>query len=166
MACTPMRIVLRDYPRSFDRNSDAADRILRAFVTTVIPGASVESPDLTRVYFDPFYHFASYRGFFGFDLCQRSARLYGVDRFDALDHAGRTSVIRDGLSADATTARLYSGAIFLAQISCYAGVFEESEGCPLIDFEGQYRVRPLSEISYPHPERYLPRALTRDGNHA
>ncbi len=162
--CTPLRIVLHDYPDVFDQNQAGVERILRAFVTTVVPEAPIDDKDLVRVYYDEFYRLAPYRSFFASDLCERGRRSCGVYRFDRVSPEQRLQVVQDGLAADATTRKLYSGAIFLAQLSFYAGVFDDEKGCPLIDFEGRYRVRPLHELVYPNPEEYLGRSLTADGN--
>ncbi len=163
-ACTPARILLKAYPQEFEENPEAADRALRAFAGTVIPGAPTDDPNLVRVYHDPFFRFAPYASFFIADLCQRSAGMYGAPRFDDLGEAERTRVIQAGLDADATTRKLYTGAIFLAQLSFYAGVFDDERGCPLIDFEGRYRLRPLAELSYPNPGKYLASEKTINGN--
>ena len=75
-------------------------------------------------------------------------------------------MVESGLSADATTERLYRGAIFLTQIACYAGIYDPEGGCPLIQFDGGYGVRGLDATTYPEPERFLARSVTRDGNPA
>jgi hypothetical protein len=163
-ACTPARILLKAYPQEFEENPEAADRALRAFVGTVIPGAPMDDPNLVRVYHAPFFRFAPYAFYFVADLYQRAANMFGVERFDALGVTERTRVIEAGLDADSTTRKLYTGAIFLAQISFYAGVFDDDSGCPLIDFEGRYRLRPLAELRYPNPGEYLAGERTLDGN--
>lgn len=165
VGCTPLRIVFHAYPRQFDEDSLLVDRVLRAFVAAVIPGAPIDAPDLVRIYYDEFYPFASYRSFFVADLCRRALGRYGTDRFETLSSAQRTRVIKDGVTADATSRRLYDGAILLAQISFYPNIYDDGEGCPLIEFEGRYRVRPREELSHPHSPAYLAAALTRDGNY-
>lgn len=163
-ACTPLRIGLHAWPERFDTDGELDDRVLRAFVATVIPGVESNRPDLVRAYADPFYHFTPYRSFLASDLCRRGARLYGEARFDRLGPDERAAVLRDGLAADGTTRRLYTGAIFLAQVSTYASIYDDERGCPLIAFEGRYRVRPLDETTYPDPGRFLAVATTLDGN--
>jgi len=75
-ACTPLRIVLHDYPDAFDAEA-ATERALRAFVLTVIPGADAIDASLTRAFHDPDLRFAPYCGFFVSDLCRRSAARTG-----------------------------------------------------------------------------------------
>lgn len=165
--CTPLRVVLKDYPETFETDDRLVDATLRAFVTAVIPGAPPDDPDLVRAFHDrELSKLPEYRAFLAADLCRRSTRRYGVPRFGELGPEQRTRVIRDGIEADATTRRLYEGAIFLAQVSCYAGIYDDERGCPLIEWEGRYRPRPLSQITYPNPEAFLARAATRDGNYA
>jgi hypothetical protein len=163
-ACTPLRIVLHDYPVSFDEDSDRADRVLRAFVLTVIPEADADDPNLVRAFGDQDLPFAQYRGFFVSDLCQRAAARTGEAAFERLSQSERSAVVRDGLEADGTTQRLYRGAVLIAQASYYANIYDDARGCPLIDFDGSYRFRGLAAITYPDPERFLSESLTRDGN--
>jgi hypothetical protein len=142
------------------------DRVLRAFVAAVIPGAPVDDATLVRAYHDPYYRLAKYTGFLASDLCGRARRLLGNGAFDELSIEARTRVIQDALAADATTARLYNGAIFLAQVAFYGGIYDDDRGCPLIGFEGAYQFRGPEAITYPEPERFLGRAMTPDGNPA
>lgn len=163
--CTPLRIVLNDYDRRFDERA-VTDRVLRAFVTAVIPGAPVDAPDLVRVYSDDAYPFAPYAAFFASDLCARARRLTGSRDFVGLDLESRTRVIQNGLEADAVTQRLYRGAVLLAQVSFYAGIYADDAGCPLIDFPGQGRLVARAEQTYADRARFWTEALTSDGNFA
>jgi len=164
-ACTPLRVVLHDYPRDFETDQALLDRVLRAFVTTVIPEADPAAPDLVRAFNDPALPFAAYRAFFVSDLSQRAARRFGQPAFERLSLEQRAAVVSDGLDADATTRKLYAGAIFLTQASYYAGIYDDAAGCPLIGYEGAYRFRGLDAFTYPDPERFLAPAATRDGNY-
>lgn len=166
VGCTPLRIGLRMYPGKYDSDSRVGDRVLRAFVVTVIPGAPEDAPSLIRVYKDDFFPLTPYRGYLVYDLCERSDRLFGARRFSDLEPELRVRVIQDALNADKTTRRLYEGAIFLAQISFYAGVYDDAAGCELIDFDGASRLLPLAEQTYPNPEGYFDARLTPDGNYA
>lgn len=161
-ACTPARIVLHCYPDDLARQPELTERILRALVTTVIPGAPPDDPNLVRAYYDTYYPLARYRDFLVADLCQRSREQFGIERFDQLSLRQRTAVIQSGLDQGGTTARLYNGAIFLAQIAVFGGIYDDEQGCPLIGFEGRYRG--LDATSYPEPERFLPPPISRDGN--
>jgi hypothetical protein len=164
-ACTPMRVLVNAYPQAFDDDPALTERVLRAFTITVIPGAPALDADLTRAFVDADYPFAPFAAFFASDLDRRGRERYG-EAFEQLDPAARTTIIADGLAADATTRKLYNGAIALAQIAFYAGIYDDRRGCILIGFEGGYRWHPLTEITHPHPTRFLAEALTPDGNYA
>lgn len=162
-ACTPLRIVLHDYPSAFDEEA-VSERVLRAFVLTVIPEADAREPNLLRAFHDPDLRFAPFRGFFVADLCRRSAVRTGAGAFDRLSQAERLAVVQEGLAADGTTQRLYNGAILLVQASYYGGIYDDKRGCALIDFEGAYQFRGIAAVTYPGPERFLSWPLTADGN--
>jgi hypothetical protein len=162
--CTPLRIVLHDYPEVFDDDRELTDRVLRAFVTTVIPGTDPETPHLTRAFFDPAYPFAPRTAYFAADLCRRSSRAFGHNAFHTLDPVRRSRIIVDGLRADATTRRLYGGAIFLTQVAVYAGIYDDSVGCELIEFQGSRGLLSPMAQRYPHPERFLACESTANGN--
>lgn len=164
--CTPLRILLHDYPKMFDDDRSLTDRILRAFVITVLPGADPRAPDLTRAFFDPAYPFAPRASYFAADLCRRSSRAFGRSAFDGLDPGRRSQIIDGALHDDATTRRLYNGAIFLAQVAVYAGIYDDSRGCDLIEFHGSRGLLGPHDQRYPHPELYLAREVTADGNAA
>lgn len=163
-ACTPLRVVLHDYPRDFETDPALLDRVLRAFATTVIPEADPTAPTLVRAFSDPALPFAAYRAFFASDLSRRAVDRFG-EPFERLGLDRRTAVVSDGLSGDATTKKLYTGAIFLTQASYYAGIYDDAAGCPLIGFEGAYRFRGLDAFTYPDPDRFLAATATRDGNY-
>jgi hypothetical protein len=164
-ACTPVRVLVNAYPQRFDDDPVLVDRVLSAFVTAVIPGAAAGDPDLTRAFTDRDYPFAPFAAFFAADLERRARARFG-EAFERLSPAARTALIADGLAADATSRKLYSGAIALAQIACYAGIYDAKKGCTLIGFEGGYHFPPLADITYPEPTRFLAAALTPDGNYA
>src|SRR5437763_6700550 len=123
-ACTPLRVLGSAYPQAFDDDDALVDRVLRAFVTAVIPGAPADDPDLVRAYTDPAYPFAQYVGFFAADLSRRATRRFEGRRFERLPVRERTAVIAEGLAADGTTRKLYNGAVALAQITFYAGIYD------------------------------------------
>lgn len=163
LGCTPVRVLLHDYPKEFGEDGRLVDRVLRSFVTTVIPGAPIDGANLVRAFYDRFYPFEPYTSFFASDLCERSHARYGV-RFDALPLERRTRVVQQGLKADATTRKLYTGAIFLAQLSFYSGFYDDGRGCPLIEFDGRFQLRPLDQLTYPNPEAFLAASVTESGN--
>lgn len=164
-ACTPLRVLVSAYPQAFDDDDGLVDRVLRAFVTAVIPGAPADDPDLVRAYTDPAYPFAQYAGFFAADLSRRAAQRFDGRAFERLELQERTAVIAEGLAADSTTRKLYNGAVVLAQIAFYAGIYDPRKGCPTIGFEGGNHWHPLSDITHPDPERFLSHARTADGNY-
>ncbi len=161
-ACTPLRIVTRSFPAAFKDDPLLVRRALRAFVTAVIPGIDPTHPDVPRALLDRRYPFARYAGFFASDLSQRAERLFGSE-FDGLTVAQRTAVIEDGLASDSTTRQLYRGAIYLTQVSIYAGIYDDDTGCRLIDYCGRYRGE---ATSYEDPDRFLAPPLTANGNWA
>ncbi|MGE5176407.1 MAG: hypothetical protein ACM3JJ_08530 [Hyphomicrobiales bacterium] len=162
--CTPVRVLLRDYPDAFD-DDDVADRTLAAFVQTIVPGVEGEPAALTRCFRDEAYPFAPYRGFFAADLCKRAGARFGGARFEALDPKRRARVVEDGLRADALTRKLYEGAIFLTQVATLAGIYDDG-GAPVIDFPGANDGFDRAEISYPDPARFLATPATASGNPA
>lgn len=166
VGCTPLRVVLNRHPRALDEDGDLEDRVLRAFLATVIPGADTDGPDAVRVFHDPAYPFARYAKFFAGDLCRRAAARSGGVTFDRLSPAERTAVVQEGLDADGTTRKLYGGAIYLIQIATYAGIYDAERGSPLIDFEGRYRFRGVAANCHPDPDRFLAPSLTAAGNYA
>jgi hypothetical protein len=164
-ACTPLRVLVNAYPRAFDEDDTLVERVLRAFVTAVIPGARSDDPDLIRAHLDPAYPFAQYAGFFAADLSRRAGRAFEGRPFERLELAERTAVVREGLAADATTSKLYNGAVVLAQIACYAGMYDDRKGCPMIGFEGGYHWHSATDITHPDAARFLSHARTADGNY-
>jgi len=164
-ACTPLRVLVNAYPETFDDDPALLDRVLRAFAMTVIPGAPADDPDLTRAFTDADYPFAPYAAFFAADLDRRARARFGAS-FERLHLAARSAIVTEGLDADAASRKLYSGAIALAQIAFYAGIYDAKRGCPLIGFEGGYHWHRLAEITHPDPTRFLAEAVTLDGNPA
>jgi len=165
VGCTPLRVVLNSHPRALNDDSTLEDRVLRAFLATVIPGSDVDAPDAIRVFHDRAYPFARYAKFFAGDLCRRASHRSGCT-FDQLSPADRSAVVQEGLAADGTTRKLYGGAIYPIQIATYAGIYDDRGGCSLIGFDGGYHFRPRTENTYPDPDSFLATALTASGNHA
>jgi hypothetical protein len=158
------RMLLDLYPRQYRADVTLQDRTLRAFVCAVIPGADEHSPDLVRMYHDSDYPFFPYVGFLVHDLTRRSERLFDRAAFDELDGLRRASVIEYALASDGTTTRLYRGAILMAQVSYYAGIYDPEHGCSLIDFPGRNHGFSANELTYPDAAKYLGVELTTDGN--
>lgn len=164
--CTPMKILMHWYPPDFDRDRELVDRNLVAFADAVLGDAVDENHFAARPFHDERFPLHKYRGFLASDLCGRASDLYGTDRFDLLRRQDRCAVISNGLAGDATTRKLYSGAIYLTQVACYAGIYDDESGCPAIEFEGKYRRRPFAELTYPDPESFLAEEVGIAGNYA
>jgi hypothetical protein len=164
-ACTPLRIVTRAYPDDFKHDADLVAQTLRAFTAAVIPGFDPPrgTADPVRALLDRRYPFAKYAGFFASDLSRRAERRFGSAAFASLTLEQRTAVVMEGLEADGTTRKLYRGAIYLTQVSIYAGIYDDEAGCSLIEFRGGYRG---DAISYADPESFLPTPQTASGNAA
>lgn len=162
--CTPLRLAFHPNPEPFRGEGGAADRVLAAFVRTVAPRADGSNEELARVFADPAYPFAPYRSFFAADLCRRSEDRFGTKSFDSLAEDARARVMEDGLKGDAVARRLYGGAIFLAQVAVYSGVYDDVRGSRAINFDGSNSGFPPETLTYPVPEWYLPAASSGDGN--
>lgn len=160
-ACTPLRILTRSFPAEFKHDPLLVDMTLRSFAGTVIPGVDLgpEGGYPARALRDSRYPFAAYAQFFASDLTERARERYG-EAFHRLTVEQRTRVISDGLGADATTRKLYRGAIYLTQIAVYAGIYGD-DGCALIDFAGRFRG---GDVSYDNADAFLPTPLTTSGN--
>ena len=163
-SCSPLKAVFKAYPSKFDSDAALDDRLLVAFVQTVVPGCDVNNPNLIRIYRDDILSFSKYLGFFTSDLAARSNRLFGTERFETLSQADREKVICSGLEDDATISRLYRGTVLMAKASIYAGIYDDSYGCPHIDFHGKNNGYSLDEITYPNARQYFAPYITRDGN--
>ena len=164
--CAPARILLGDYPTAFKNNAELNDRVLRAFVVTIVPGVSIDTPDLAQVFRDDFFPFKKYHSFFASDLCNRAGKLCRDPVFDRLPLVERTRVVQHGLQADGVTQRLYRGAIVLAQAATYGGMYSRTGDVPLIDFQG-FRDQPdISEYTHADPRQFLAMSVTASGNPA
>jgi hypothetical protein len=164
-ACAPVRLVLKAYPSEFDHDQSLTDRTLTAFVHTVTPGLPQGPHPAVRVLQDDFYPIAPYAAFLASDLDRRAESRFRRS-FRDLQPAARRMVIQEGLDADTITRRLYTGAIFLTQISVYGGVHDDRAGSPLINFPGGYQPPIPASLSHPNVERFRARGLTADGNPA
>lgn len=163
LSCTSVRMLLDAYPQRYDRDEDLVDDALRAFVTTVIPSAPLDDPNLVRVFGDPEFPFHSHRGYFIYDLCSRSRKLAGMELSTEVPLRVRTRLVQKALEDGGLTEQLYRGAIYLAQAAFYGGIYEPG-GCALIDFPGPNHGFSRDELYYEDAERYLAREITTDGN--
>lgn len=163
VGCQPLRIGLQAYPAEF--KSDAAgirEATLESFVMLVVPGSSC-APATVRLMLDPWYGFAPYAGYFASELHRLAMRRHGHS-FAGLRRHQQHAIVTDGLSAGGLTARLFTGAVFLAQVTTLAGVHDDATGSPLLQFPGaeaQSAAEPR-ECADAVALRVL--ALTHDGN--
>ena len=52
--CSPVKILLNLYPERYNDNN-LKEQIITAFITTVIPGANPNEPNLCRIFSDNYY---------------------------------------------------------------------------------------------------------------
>lgn len=162
-SCTPIRFLINDAPAPFRRDKDVTEPVLRLFVETVVPGIPIDQPGAATVFLDPAYPLTPHRAWLAADLCARADRWFSTP-FDGLPRRDRTTIVREGLAAGGISTRIYTGAVFLAQIGVYGGLTNPHGACPLIGFEGPAGLRPPSAQTYPDPWRFLAIPLTRAGN--
>lgn len=162
--CSTLNLLLHNYPDRYDHDGGLRDRMLSKFVGTVIPGARPDEPHLTRVFEDEFYPFHKYCGYFLSELADTTRELYGHDRFDRQDLAGRTAVVERCLRKGGPAGRLATSAVFMAQYSFYAGIYDDDHGCPLIDFRGANDGMQPNTMSLAEVESHMAENMTTDGN--
>jgi len=163
-ACAPVRIGLGAYPRAF--KSGAAGRThatLEAFAGAVVPGLTTGGSAAARMQ-DPAFGFAPYAGFFASELDRAAQRRHG-ESFTALRAGDQRTIVAAGLEAGGIPARLFTGAVFLAQVLSYAGA-EDDTGSPLLDFPGANRAPSPGSSHYVDLDAFRATAFTPDGNPA
>jgi hypothetical protein len=146
--CTPLRFMLNPRPQRYVQSPELLRATLGSFVRTIIPGAEAADAVLSQVFTDAAYPFAPYAAFFAGDLDRRAAELFGEPSFAALPAVRRTAVVIDGLNSDADARELYNAAIYAAQVSFYAGIYDDTQGCSLIGFDGVNSGFPTEEYCY------------------
>jgi hypothetical protein len=159
-----LQMVLKIFPHKYCRNRLLRQRILKAFVSTVIPGADENDENLVSMYEDKYYPLITYCGYFAFDLNRKSKKLFNKKEFINLTLQERTKVIQTALNGRELTKRLYKGAILMAHVSYYGAVYNEERGCPLIDFPGRNNGYTKDEISYTFSSIFFDRELSVDGH--
>jgi hypothetical protein len=163
VGCPPLRIGLQAYPDEF--KSDAAGTrgaTLEAFVSVVVPGSSC-APATVRLMLDSWYGFAPYAGYFASELHRLAMRRHGQP-FAALRPQEQHGIITEGLEAGGLTARLYTGAVFLAQVTTLAGVHDDAIGSPLLQFPGATGNSEAEPRQCAGSDAFRVLALTHDGN--
>lgn len=164
-SCTPVKILLNTHEDKYDDDTVLKNKILAAFITAVIPGADPEDADNYKIFCDEYYPFHKYCGFFVSDLCSKSEKLFGTEKFYDLSLEQRTEVIQAGLNDDSTTERIYTAAIFISQVSVYCGIYNDEKGCSIIDYNGSYGFVD-AEMYYSDPATYLAAEMTSTGNYS
>ena len=164
-SCTPVKILLNTHDDKYDENTELKNQILKAFVTTVIPGADPENPDICKIYCDEYYPFHKYCGFFISDLNSKSKKIFNSENFYELSYQQRTEVIQAGLDDDSTTERIYTAAIFITQVAVYCSIYDDERGCNLIDYKGNYGFMD-AEMFFADQKKYLAQEITSTGNYS
>ena len=159
-----LQMVLKLFPHKYCKNVLLREKILRAFVSTIIPGSDENEENLVNMYEDKFYPFLSYCGYFTFDLNRKSKKLFNNKEFVNLSLKERTSVVQNALNGKELTKRLYKGAILMAHVSYYGAVYDEEQGCPLIEFPGRNNGYSINDISYAFSRIFFDRELSVDGH--
>ncbi len=159
-----IQMVLRLFPHKYCDDEVLKYNYLKAFVQTVIPGVDENENNMISMYSDSYYPFHFYCGYFIYDLNRRSKRLFENKEFIELPTENRTEVIQNALLGRELTRRLYNGAILMAQVSYYGAIYNEEEGCSLIDFPGRNGGYSKEESTYSFSSKFLDKELTTDGH--
>ena len=163
--CTQMRIGLGAYPKEF--KSDAAGRrvaTLEAFASVVAPGQTPVAACI-RMMLDPWYGFAAYAGYFTSELNRVAQRRYGRS-FPGLRPEEQHAIVAAGLAGGGVTARLYTGAVFLAQVASLAGVHDDAAGSPVLQFPGATGMLHAQTGHHPDAAAFRASPVSFDGNPA
>lgn len=163
-SCTPLKVILKSYPDQFDE-VDRKEEILKAFVTTIVPGADIKDINICKIFNDEFYGFNKFCGFFVSDLCDKSQEMFNKADFHKLSIDQRTRVVQAGLEDDSTTSKLYTAAIYMAQVSSYCSIYDDEKGCKLIGFAGNYGFME-TEFTSKDFSSFLAEEVTLTGNYA
>jgi hypothetical protein len=158
-----LQMVLRLFPHRYCNDRALKEKTLRSFVTTIIPEADKDEKFLIKMYEDEYYPFHTYCGYFIYDLNKRSMKLFSGKEFSFLSLGKRTQVVKNALSGRELTARLYKGAILMAQVSYYGAIYQEENGCKLIDFPGRNSGYETKEITYPFAKYVFCNELSLNG---
>jgi hypothetical protein len=152
------------YPEADALSGPEVDRVLQAFALTVVPGAE-DPAAIARAFADPTLKLAPYRRVLVAEL-NRHAQGQRAASFDRLDETQRTALVQAGLASGGISGRVLNGAVFLAQVVYYGGLWNSASACPRIGFDGPYVDAGPASLSYPDAASYLPASLTTDGNPA
>jgi hypothetical protein len=163
--CVPVRIGLGAYPREF--KSDAAGRreaTLDAFAGVVAPGLT-SAQATVRTMLDPWYGFAAYAGYFTSELNRVALQRHGQS-YPALRREEQHAIVASGLAQGGLTTRLYTGAVFLAQVASLAGMHDDAAGSPMLQFPGASGTPTPEALHYADAVAFRAPALSQDGNPA
>lgn len=163
--CSSIAKIVMQYPEEFDSNLGIIEESLKAFSTTIIPGADINDPDLIRAFSDPYYPFLQIRGYFVYTLSRLSNKYFSKQKFFDLKENQRIQLVTKVLKSGGRKRQLFKAAIALVQISYYAGIYDARKGCLLIDYHGMnYGYRP-EEMFYDDYYNHLAREETTNGNY-
>lgn len=155
-SCTPIKVLFADRkPEEY-----TYDITLRAFMETIIPGISSDSPNLTHIFSDPYFPFAPYKEILAEDLDRTSFKEYKVERFYNLDLEKREQLVCSKLKKSRITQQIYFGALWLTQLAVYTGINNPDGACEIIDF----KCMDSKTDSYANPISYLGKPATINGN--
>ena len=137
------------------------DKKLRAFMEVIVPGIDRNAANLTDIFYDEYYPLAKYTKLLVRDLSKKSKKYFGSEDFQDLSIRNRTPIIQEGLQATNYKQQIYQGAVLLAQLSVYTGLYKIDEGCQLIDFPGKFD---FNFQTHPDYTRFMGQSITSDGN--
>ncbi|MCX8106227.1 MAG: hypothetical protein N3D80_10205 [Ignavibacterium album] len=163
IGCSQLRILVKDYPKSFDEDIKSADNELKNFVLTIIPGADENDQNTIRIFRDEFYGFNKYVGFFISDLCSRSKMLFNQEKFSSLTIFQKEEVINSAIDDDSLINKIYTAAIFMSQVSVYCSIYEDGKISSLLDSVEKYSFNNVETIE--SKELYLATEMTSNGNY-
>jgi hypothetical protein len=151
------------YPEAAEFDQATVDRLLEAFVTTIVPEAD-RPAQVARLLRDPTLPFAELAGPLAADLARRTSARVGHGDFDRLALPMRTAVVAEGIDGGGIPSRIYQGAVLFTQAAVYSGLACDDGSCSITGFEGPFRFRGHAEQTYPDPDHFLPAPVSPDGN--
>lgn len=160
VSCSPLNIL---GAKSTLTSKQTEIEILGAFMETIVPGLDVNHPGLTAVFYDKYYRFTKFRKILVNDIINQTRKLFSVNSFETLQREGREKIVQHVLNVGGIMKKVYSGAIYLTQITAYAGLYNRNYSSPIIDFKAEYSFEPTS---YPNYKDFLGDNQTIDGNYS
>lgn len=149
--CIPLDRLLSRYRSMLGDDPELETSIYRGLVDAVVPGldaGTLDSPNLTRVFFDEDLPFAPYHLDLSAHLCKSARRHFDDWRFDELNPAERRQVVRLGLNGGRLVGRLYAAGVFITQVATYAGIYDDDRGCAMIEYPGRNQLLNWGRMCY------------------